>query len=102
MLGDSYFSFKNNNDLKLNSFFSIFLVSINTFAFFGLPSYSFEKNQDELEQKKPKIPTKDTIKVLSYKVGLYNNLDILSHVLSIQFILFKKTFETIQNRHSLN
>ena len=53
MLGDSYFSFKNNNDLKLNSFFSIFLVSINTFAFFGLPSYSFEKVQDELQQKKP-------------------------------------------------
>ena len=47
-----------------------------------------------LRKKKPKIPTKDTIKVLSYKVGLNNNLDRFSHLLSTQFTLVKKTLET--------
>ena len=50
--------------------------------------------KNKLEKKKPKIPTKDTIKVLSYKVGLNNNLDRFSHLLSAQFTLVKKTLET--------
>ena len=51
MLGDTYFSSRNNIALKTKSFFSFFLVSINTFAIFLMPTYSFEKVQKEIKQK---------------------------------------------------